>query len=815
MSRRARTDRPMRPLQPAAPTGDARLQALVALLLIYLVIVVFFRELVFLGRVFTGSGDSLVARIFELWGREVRARGVFPLWNPFLFSGMPSFGSLQYTPGVYPVEWFKPVYRALFFNTGAHNILFHHLLGGFFMYLLLRDVRLRAPAALFGALVFFFSPQVIVLGPVAHGGKLFTIAWLPLVVLLARRLMDRPEVTNLALLALATGVQLLALHMQIAYYGMLAMGLIWAADAWQNRRERPLPGHLLRLGLLAAAVLLAVGLSAYLLGPVYEYSRWSIRGGAAVGGGVSWDYATSWSLHPFETLTLLVPSWFGFGGLTYWGWMPGTDHPYYMGLVPLLLAVVAVMLRRREPAVAALTLIGVFALLVAFGRWFPLLYGPLFKLLPFFGKFRVPALIMILVLLACAALAALGLEGLLHLEGEAREKWARRLQNGAFLFGVLCLIALLGRAALASAYTGAAVGRLVTNFGQQAAAVAGQAFDLFWADLLRVTAGAAASLGVLTLALRGRLAARAAVIAVIVLTGLDLWVVNARLVDTAPPATAVQSLEPNAITRFLQEQPGPFRILNAGLQVPGNYWMAQRIEDSEGYSPAKLRVYQEFLEAQNGRLTNRNGLAMVNCRYVVLPAQTEVAGFQKVFESEGVGVFLVPNVIGPAWLVGEAIRAGSEEAVLPALLGSFDVRRRALTTEVIGPLDAAAADSGQVRLLERSEHYLRYEVAAPGPVLLVASEVWYPAGWQASVDGEPVDIHRVDFLLRGVRVEPAPGGRARVVEMRFAPASVSTGRAISVGTLILSLGLLAAGWLRAGGRRRSGGVPGTPPGVGA
>jgi hypothetical protein len=143
------------------------------------------------------------------------------------------------------------------------------------------------------------------------------------------------------------------------------------------------------------------------------------------------------------------------------------------------------------------------------------------------------------------------------------------------------------------------------------------------------------------------------------------------------------------------------------------------------------------------------------------------------------------------------------------------VRRRALTTEVIGPLDAAAADSGQVRLLERSEHYLRYEVAAPGPVLLVASEVWYPAGWQASVDGEPVDIHRVDFLLRGVRVEPAPGGRARVVEMRFAPASVSTGRAISVGTLILSLGLLAAGWLRAGGRRRSGGVPGTPPGVGA
>jgi len=822
MSRRPSRERALRPLEALEPAGGSGLQALVALALIYLVIVVFFRELVFLGQVFAGSGDSLAARIFEEWGRSVRARGGFPLWNPFLFAGMPSFGSLQYTPGVYPVAWVKPLYRALFFGTSAHNILFHHLLGGFFMYLLLRDVKLRAPAALLGALVFFFSPQVIVLGPVAHGGKLFTIAWLPLVVLMTRRVLQRPDLLHIALLALVTGVQLLALHVQIAYYGLLAMGLLWLHDAWDRRRERRVADHLLRLGALAAAGLLALGLSAYLLGPVYEYSQYSIRGGSAVGGGVSYDYATSWSFHPLEMLSLLVPSWYGFGGFTYWGWMPFTDHPYYMGLLPLLLAVCALVLRRREPLVGALTLIGVFALLVAFGKWLPLLYGPLFKLLPFFGKFRVPAMILVLLLLAVAALAALGLEALLRLEGEERSRWARILQRGALAAGILFLLVLVGKGAFESAYVGAAAPRLAHNFGTQGSVVAGQAYDLFWIDLLRISAVTAAALGLLGVALNGRVPLKAAVVAVIVLTGLDLWAVNARLVETAPPSAPTTSLEPNAVARFLQEQPGHFRIFNGGMQVPGNYWMAQRIEDVEGYSPAKLRVYQEFLERQQGRITNRNALSLLNARYAILPAEAEVPGFERLFEADGIGVFRVPGVFGPAWLVGEVQQAQSESAVLDAVLGgSFPIHRTALTTEEVGVLDPAAVEGAQVRLLERSEELVRYEVSAPGRVLLVASEVWYPAGWTAAIDGQEVPIHRVDFLLRGVRVTPAPDDLPRVVEMRFAPASVHMGRLVALATLVLTLGLGAVGaWRRrdGGDPLRGGGRPppsvGTPAGAG-
>ena len=266
---------------PNDPTGDRRsaLLGAAAFAAIWLLLILFFRELVFGGRIFASSGDSTPALIFERWGRAMLEQGVFPLWNPYVFSGMPSFGSLQFTPGVYPVTWLSPVYQLLFFGSGGVNILFHHLLGGWFAYLLLRDVDLEPETALLGAVVFFFSPQEIALGPAAHGGKLYTIAYLPLLVLLTRRFLRRPGVGVGALLAGTVGVQLLALHMQIAYYGMMLIGLYWIVDAVQHRADRDLKDHLVRFGGLAAAGALGLALSAYLLWPVYEYSQYSIRGG--------------------------------------------------------------------------------------------------------------------------------------------------------------------------------------------------------------------------------------------------------------------------------------------------------------------------------------------------------------------------------------------------------------------------------------------------------------------------------------------------------------------------------------------------------
>lgn len=773
-----------------------------AFVAVWLILIFFFRDLVFAGRIFATSGDSTPALIFERWGRAMLERGVFPLWNPFVFSGMPSFGSLQFTPGVYPVNGLLPLVRHLFFGASGVNILFHHLLGGWFAYLLLRDLELEAPTALLGAVVFFFSPQEIVLGPAAHGGKLYTIAYLPLLLLLTRRFLARPGVGMAALLAAAVGIQLLALHMQIAYYGIMLVGLYWMVDAFQHRREREARDHLVRLGGLVGAGALGLALSAYLLWPVYEYSQFSIRGGTAVGGGVSYEYATSWSFHPLETLSLLVPSWFGFGGRTYWGWMPFTDHPYYMGLVPLLLALCALIVRRRERVVQLLGIAAGLALLISFGKWLPLLYGPLFHILPFFARFRVPAMILIVVLLSVSVLAAMGLQGLLRLEGEVRERWVKRLWVAGIAFGVLFLIFLLGRGALESAYTEAASARIAG--GRAAAAGAGavlarEAFGMFWSDALRVCAFAGISAILIHLALKERIPAAAAVAVIGVLVLADLWVVNARLVETAPRAERQEVLDANPAARWLSGQPGPFRIFNAGAQVPGNYWMHHRIEDVQGYSPAKLRVYQELMDAALGpRGVSPTVLGMLNARYLVAPQALQAPGFRQVFQEGPWWVYEYEGALGAAWLVGEVQRARTDQGVLDALARSaVDPARTALTTETIGPLDAAAADSGRVELLERDIHTVRYRVSAPGPVLLVTSEVYYPAGWEAEIEGRPVPIHRVDHVLRGVRVDPSQSGGSAEVGLRFTPASVSWGRTLSWTAGVLILVLLGTGlWMR-------------------
>jgi hypothetical protein len=769
-------------------------EGLLAAALLYLLIVLFFRDLVFGGEVFAASGDSIPASTFERWGRGLMERGIFPLWNPFIFSGMPSFGSLQFAPGAYPAMWLLPLYKILFLGSSGVHILIHHLLGGLFAYLLLRDLDLDAPLALFGAVVFFFSPQEIVLGPAAHGGKLFTIAYLPLILLLTRRYLRRPDLLISSLLALAIGIQLLALHMQIAYYGLLMVGIYFTIDAIQHRKERDLRDHLIRSGGLVAIGLLALILSAYLLWPVYEYSQFSIRGGGAVGGGVPYDYATSWSFHPKETLTLLVPSWFGFGSPTYWGYMPFTTHPYYMGLVPLLLAVVAVILLRREKVVQVLLVTGIFSLLVSFGKWFAILFYPLYKVLPFFAKFRVPAMILILLLLVVAVLSSLGFKAMIDLRGEERLKWSKVTRLAAVALGVLFLIILAGKGAFRDAYTSAASSRT-------GSAAAWEAYLLFWGDALRVIGFAALAAMLLHLHLRDRLKSTVTVAIVALLVVADLWIVNARLVATTPMADRPEVAPPIPHAQFLAEQEGPFRLVNLGLQVPGNYWMSQGLEDVEGYSPAKLRHYQQLLENQSdSRMLLPNLFNMLNVRYVIYGSTIPLEGYRSVYSYGEVHVIENEGALGPAWLVGEVSQTQSDEQVLNALLQGFDTSERALTTEDIGRVDPAAASAGKVDLVERDVHHLRYEVAADGPVLLVMSEIHYPAGWQAEVNGVPAEIHRVNHVLRAVRVDgEGSGSGTHTVELFFRPRSVHGGRILSLGALVLLLAGLSAGALQ---RRR-------------
>jgi hypothetical protein len=200
-------------------------------------------------------------------------------------------------------------------------------------------------------------------------------------------------------------------HVQIAYYTYLLIGLLFIFEAVHALRTGERRTVLVNFGMLAAACIAAIGIAAVLIIPVREYAAFSIRGGGAQ-GGLDYGYATGWSLHPKEMLTFVFPWAFGFGKATYWGSMPFTDYPNYLGAVTVVFCIIALFLV-RERWKWFLVVTACAATLISYGRFFPVLYKPMFELLPFFNKFRVPVMVLITQQLALVVLMGMGIESFL------------------------------------------------------------------------------------------------------------------------------------------------------------------------------------------------------------------------------------------------------------------------------------------------------------------------------------------------------------------------------------------------------------------
>ena len=325
-------------------------------LILFALLILFYHPIVFEGQVF-GSPDAYQPAGFSKIGQEaLEHRHVYPLWNPYVFCGMPSFASLAFNPYIYPPDWPLAIVGKVLPLPENTIILVYEFLAGFFMALLLIEIGLPIMSSLWGALVFSYTPNLVAIGGYGHGSKLATIAYIPLVLWLAERLFKRWRMQDLGWLALALGFQMLRAHIQIIYYTGITMGLCYVVHAGSLIKAGARATKILRDGAgLVAAYALAAGLAAFLLLPVKDYQKYSVRGGSAE-GGAEFTYATRWSFAPSEISTFFVPSAAGFGGPTFVGSVkPFTDYPNYMGVLALLLAGVGlVMVLDRLSIFAAL-----------------------------------------------------------------------------------------------------------------------------------------------------------------------------------------------------------------------------------------------------------------------------------------------------------------------------------------------------------------------------------------------------------------------------------------------------------------------------
>lgn len=773
----------------------------IALGFLALSLLVFFAPMVFSGKVFLPP-DNIASMSHRPYLDEVKATGEYPLWTPYLFSGMPSLGSLIAAPGTNP---FSTVLAPL--GPSLKPIAWYFLIGLFTFLLARRRVESRF-AALMAAVAFVYCTHVIGWVMAGHNSKLATTVFLPVILLMADRLMEKPGAVNWALMALAVGLSIVTSHMQITYYALLSAGLLMVFLTIAQLRAGARPAGVgLAWGLFGLAALIGLGASAVVSLPVQEYSHWSIRG--AEGAGLTREYATNWSFHPAEILTFFIPAFFGFGNATYWGWMPFTEAPHYMGILPLFLAILGAVLCWKDRLTKYLVALGVIGLFVSFGKEFPILYDPLFNLLPMFNKFRVPSMALILTQLAVALLAALAIDALarpVH-DAEHRARTAT-FKRTLMIFGGLFLAAGFFTMAARGSIIAAATPKIGAPAAAEAAAMAGRNFLLV---LLFFAVGA----GALWCWVNRSLTRSIAFPVLLLVTMTDLWVVGLKQAHYLEPGDTGRLFAPTGTVDYLLKDTDQFRImpLSAPLAPSPNWWAYFMLENAHGYHPAKLKVYQDMLDEQGPlglakplQRGNFNLLRAANVKYLILgqagldgPELTTVKTTNGTANGQAVSevTYRLNRALPRAFFVDRYRVLPDPKAVLTAMADTrWDPAAEVLLLEEPGAAIQPAAGAA-VRITAHQPHHLKADVEATGNQLLYISEVWYPEGWTANLDGQPIRILRANHAFRALVVPP---GRHHLT-MDFSDPAYVKGRTISLASYGLIGAALLVGLLLARRRR--------------
>ena len=811
----------------------ARLRPVLPVLCVLLLVALLHPEVMLQGKVY-GSADASSSDAFRQVGDAARAEEGYPLWNPYIFGGMPSFGSLAYTVGVYPPTLVLEFLQGLGLPPLTW-LLAHLIFGGLGVWWLLGRWDTPWPARVAACLAWLWFARVVAWGVYGHGSKLGAAMYLPGLVGLSWEVLARGRLRAVALAALLLGLQFLRGHPQISFYTLLLLGfltvwnLIWPLQA----EGRPaLPVRLRRTGMMAVVVVVGFAIGAALLLPEHEYAAMSTRGagGASGAGGSAFDYATQWSLASEDLAALVVPTAAGFGKATYLGRMPFTDYPNYIGPLLLLLAAAAWFSGRRS-LVIALGAGTVLSLLIGMGRFSPGLYQLCYETLPYFDKFRIPSMIMVLPALAVAALAGLGLAAL----ADAERLGVHRLRRGAFLLlGLGALWLLVAVTPLSQSGYQERLADLAARSGKQAAPVILEAAtELHRSLLVRQALVLLAAGGAVLLAAR-RPAFRATwlVPLLAVILAIDLGSV-ARLVvhperslqevvrtadgggRLAPAGRVVHAWRPDArsgvdpeLARVLQEEVGHGRLLPLGRDAASNVYMTAGIRSLGGYYPAKPAAGEAvrqrlFTQLPSGPLARWLGAAAVTYPGRLGPQELELlAGRGLPLESPGrvAGSTVVYPLADPLprarlvdrWRPVSVLPEG--DALDPFLdaIAAGDHDPDAFTVLTTEPVPAPVAAQEPLPVPEFRHDGLNEVVVTvdtPRPALLLLADLWAP-GWRAAIDGEPAPVLRADLMLRAVAL---PAG-AHEVRFVYRDPALSRGLILAVLGVLASLILLVAAW---------------------
>ncbi|MCC7371311.1 MAG: oligosaccharide flippase family protein [Chloroflexi bacterium] len=774
--------------------------------------------------------------------RESFAQGELPLWNPYILSGQPFMASGQ-NGSLYPLGvlfYVLPLASAYGWFIGLH--LWIGAIGAYWLARTLGATRLGGTVS---GLTFGFCGYLVVsfLWPMVVS----TAVWLPMLLAVIERQMQRgPRAALSSVVAGGTivGLQFLAGHLEMSLYLLLTAGLYTAPRIGLRLRADGLPRPILD-GLVALTmVLLGTGLAAIQLVPFAEVIGANVRGGWS-----DYQETIGYALPKERLLAYLLPDLFGnpthhtyydvVAGETRstehtrpngerradteWGGKNYVEGTVYLGVLPLLLALLGLLARPRGGGLV-LAILAVVSLLFAFGT--PA-YALLFYGIPGVNQLHTPFRWVYPLTVCAAALAGLGVTAITArgpggLTGPGGEGLPRRLAVAVFTIGAVGLLAV-GFAYVSPGWGVALAGRALRRWRelQNGFGSPEMLFSYQWANIARAAALLTVSGFVIWLATTRR-ASMAGGLAVLV-TVLDLF--SFGIGFNAAADTRPLSFVPRSIAA-IKADPGLFRVVTFGEDdtLPSNTNMLFGLQDIRGYDTIILREYVEYLERiepQRGipyskvaKLFDQRSLSsplldLLNVKYVLTSKVLSLPGWTLHAQGDGIRVYRNERAMPRAFVVGRTIEAPSRLAALDTVgRPGFDPR----TTAVVENPNAggqsvgtgAAAPplvSAEIAAYENNRVVVRADGGGSGGTLVLA-DVYFP-GWTASVDGQSATVLRANGLLRAVQLAPGP----HTVEFRYRPLSVRVGALLTGISGLVLAGLV--GYLAFGARTTRGGAPST------
>jgi hypothetical protein len=799
-----------------------------ALGFLLLLIVFFFRDLIFGGMVFL-SPDFVSPHSFSTLVEDARREGIFPLWNPYIFCGMPAYGSLTVSGDrLFDItsvilETTTRGVTILFLNAQYGWAFFYYFILGAGMYALtLRKVGQKLPA-LIAAIGTVFSMYIIIWVMIGHGTKVGTMAFFPLMIFFVERLRDRWNLLDAALLAIALHFSLNAGHVQMIFYIFFTFGIYFVFFLFRDliKKSETLKGTLRAGATFAAAALLAAAMVSDKYLSVLEYNPYSIRGSAPITatsasesatpeGGLDYEYATNWSFSPGEMITFLIPSWYGFGwniyqgplsnnqpvrANTYFGQMPFTDAPQYMGIVILVFAIIGLVRFRKEPFVQFAALVTILSLLISFGRTFSLLYDLMFFHFPFFNRFRAPSMILVLVQIMIPLLAAYGIKSFIE---DARTAGAPHLlKRWQYVLGSLAVITLVGlvwRSFFTNLYgffmspeeTTRLIAARIGNV-QVAKELYRFIANAIATDILYAALFLLAVLGALYLHIRGMLKFRTAAGIIIVVVIADLWRIATQPMELHERRQQDELFTPTNVIKYLQSDSTLFRILEFENGQPpySNSYAYWRIQSAYGYQGAKMRSYQDMVDVVG--LRNPLLWQLMNVKYIITN-QPDSAAFLGLAYDDGQKKVYVNRLVYPRAFFVNRYEVASGLAILNKIKNmEFNPREVAYVMDDPKLTIEPPLPTNRAEFVRYGIQDFQMVVSASGTNLLFISETYYPKGWKAYLDGKEIPIYRLNYLFRGVVIPPG----THTLIMKFEPESFVLGKTISLTANILLLMLVA------------------------